>query len=220
MAAAFAVVTGASSAAADVEFNFEGDAATFDPATGSRSGALSAYSATVEGLTMTLGRADGAVFDIVANTGGQDGKPEAFGLRSLDPFFDMGDLPFVASFSRGLLALSIDFGDYGEDSPDTMQLQIWSGEGGTGVLLGSATADFGGEFPDFNTITIDSAVAFRSATFTAGSPGFENSVFYDNLTATVATVPEPATWALLIAGFGLAGAQLRRRRVVAQVVSP
>lgn len=34
-------------------------------------------------------------------------------------------------------------------------------------------------------------------------------------TASVATVPEPQTWALLIAGFGLAGATLRRRLVAA-----
>ena len=32
---------------------------------------------------------------------------------------------------------------------------------------------------------------------------------------SVAAVPEPATWALMIAGFGLAGAALRRRRVAA-----
>ena len=30
--------------------------------------------------------------------------------------------------------------------------------------------------------------------------------------ATVAGVPEPASWALMIGGFGLAGATLRRRR--------
>jgi hypothetical protein len=34
-------------------------------------------------------------------------------------------------------------------------------------------------------------------------------------TVTITAVPEPATWGLMIAGFGLAGAALRRRRAVA-----
>lgn len=35
------------------------------------------------------------------------------------------------------------------------------------------------------------------------------------ITSSGAAVPEPATWAMLLSGFGLAGASLRRRRVVA-----
>ena len=34
----------------------------------------------------------------------------------------------------------------------------------------------------------------------------------DYVTLDVASVPEPATWAMMIGGFGLAGAALRRRR--------
>ncbi|WP_333574000.1 PEPxxWA-CTERM sorting domain-containing protein [Sphingomonas sp.] len=44
---------------------------------------------------------------------------------------------------------------------------------------------------------------------------FDNEVMFDNLVSasTVPTgVPEPASWALLIGGFGLAGSALRRRR--------
>jgi hypothetical protein len=45
---------------------------------------------------------------------------------------------------------------------------------------------------------------------------------YDStgFTATVEStgaVPEPASWAMLIAGFGLTGAAMRRRRVTAAV---
>lgn len=41
--------------------------------------------------------------------------------------------------------------------------------------------------------------------------------YFDNVSATQADlggVPEPATWSLMIAGFGLAGGKLRRRRTV------
>jgi hypothetical protein len=36
----------------------------------------------------------------------------------------------------------------------------------------------------------------------------------DNVLVTQAAVPEPATWAMLIAGFGLVGAAARRRRAI------
>ncbi len=42
-----------------------------------------------------------------------------------------------------------------------------------------------------------------------GNPGFEG------IAGNVAAVPEPATWALMIAGFGMVGATLRRRKTVA-----
>ena len=40
---------------------------------------------------------------------------------------------------------------------------------------------------------------------------FDN-VYLDATPLTVSAVPEPATWAMMISGFGLAGASLRRRR--------
>jgi hypothetical protein len=41
--------------------------------------------------------------------------------------------------------------------------------------------------------------------------GYPQQVAYDDIALSV---PEPSTWAMLIAGFGLAGAALRRRRYV------
>jgi hypothetical protein len=38
----------------------------------------------------------------------------------------------------------------------------------------------------------------------------QNSFEFDNI--AVAAIPEPGTWALMISGFGLMGAALRRRR--------
>lgn len=46
-----------------------------------------------------------------------------------------------------------------------------------------------------------------------GASRFVNYAYKDD--GLTGGVPEPATWALMIAGFGLAGAGLRRRRVTA-----
>ncbi len=52
------------------------------------------------------------------------------------------------------------------------------------------------------------SVAFSG---TSGSVGFDNFEF-NTVAAVGAAVPEPAAWVLMIAGFGLTGAALRRRR--------
>lgn len=49
---------------------------------------------------------------------------------------------------------------------------------------------------------------FNSITLTSSGNSFE----IDNLATSVSAVPEPGAWALMITGFGLAGAALRRRR--------
>ena len=46
-----------------------------------------------------------------------------------------------------------------------------------------------------------------------GNWGPKGGSFGGQLDFTVAAVPEPATWSLMIGGFGLLGAAMRRRRV-------
>lgn len=47
---------------------------------------------------------------------------------------------------------------------------------------------------------------------TANVPFYSNSVFFDGLTVHAAPVPEPETYAMLLAGLGLMGAVTRRRK--------
>jgi hypothetical protein len=48
---------------------------------------------------------------------------------------------------------------------------------------------------------------------TPGRDGFPHSVFYDNITVNMASaVPEPESYAMLLAGLGLMGAIARRRK--------
>jgi hypothetical protein len=53
----------------------------------------------------------------------------------------------------------------------------------------------------------------ETITLAATVPG-NGGVFFDNVSVSGAAVPEPATWALMIGGFGMAGATLRRRRAI------
>ena len=59
-----------------------------------------------------------------------------------------------------------------------------------------------------NTITFD-VINFGQA---SGNP---SGLRVEFLSSAVGSAPEPATWALMIGGFGLAGAALRRRRAAA-----
>jgi hypothetical protein len=101
-------------------------------------------------------------------------------------------------------------------SPDTYNSVEFLGPGFDWLLNGDAI--WGGTPPgdgdqslglriryDFNGNPVDKVI-FRSS---------GNSFEFDSLAASSAGVPEPAAWTLMIAGFGAAGAMLRRHRSVA-----
>lgn len=69
--------------------------------------------------------------------------------------------------------------------------------------------------PTFKFFGLTADKAITAVTLTAATTTL---VYIDEMTfgdAAVAAVPEPASWAMMIAGFGLAGAALRRRERVA-----
>ncbi len=108
-----------------------------------------------------------------------------------------GSQPAGLDFSGGLNFLTL--------SPGLGQM-FWIGDGLTGTGSG------------LSQIFIAPAGATRL--FLGTVDGFEwsnNSGAYDvtvNYAGLGGAVPEPATWAMMVAGFGLAGAAMRRRRTI------
>mgnify|MGYP000966313315 CR=1 FL=1 len=75
---------------------------------------------------------------------------------------------------------------------------LWAAAGGSGSATYGSTSHLSFALP-------------TNVTFTSASGTF--------LSATTSAVPEPATWAMMLAGFGLIGASMRRR-VAIRAVSP
>jgi hypothetical protein len=83
-----------------------------------------------------------------------------------------------------------------------------------GNVLGTVTDSDAKPLGQGPVLVLDIA-GIQSVTFsgTSGTVGFDNFEFDPVITAgTRGAVPEPAAWALMITGFGLTGATLRRRR--------
>jgi len=100
-------------------------------------------------------------------------------------------------------------------------VRIWSGANGTGKLLGSMdlgvtrgcddSQDCAFEGVDLSFAGLGHSVEFVNFDFDLA--GFDD--IHLTLADNGSAVPEPAAWAMMIAGFGLAGATLRRRRGLA-----
>ena len=96
-------------------------------------------------------------------------------------------------------------------SPDDYnQIRFNFAGGGSETLSGVqlAAGAFGGAQSVGRRMTYDfGGQKVTSVEFMSSGNSFE----FDNI-ATTSAVPEPATWAMMITGFGLAGAAMRRRR--------
>jgi PEP-CTERM motif len=204
-----------------VVYDFENQAATSNGGSTGHPGSLTSLSLTTSGLTMTLTRQGGTTFDVVDTTTGfvaPQNFPASFGNRSLDPFSsETSSSAFVANFFSAVSSFSLQYGDFGGDS-DVGTIQAFSGLNGTGTMLASATDTYGAaSLPSVIDTFGVTATGIESVVFIAGSTGFPNSVYYDNITVTPASVPEPTSLLLSsIAGLLVLGWR-RSKRLITHV---
>ena len=107
-------------------------------------------------------------------------------------------------------------------------VRVYDGLNATGNVLAQldlasqfdtgCTGDPNGQYCNWTPI----GVLFEGTAFSVDFGGTANRVAFDNVTfgsdrpggGGGGVIPEPATWAMMIAGFGLVGGAMRRRRVV------
>lgn len=126
---------------------------------------------------------------------------------------DVTFLNFAAGFDTGFSF------NYSKPNDFAGSVSVYSGLDGSGDLLGSlqlaqTVSDCPG-FSSFYCPFVAGAVAFTGTARSIGFAGVANFVAFDDVTFGSVTpgpaVPEPATWAMLVSGFGLIGAVARRR---------
>lgn len=102
---------------------------------------------------------------------------------------------------------------------------------GTEIKFGDGNANGGiGPISPGNGYFATAAQAFANATggsFTLAAPANVDFYIFDDfigdnsgtITLDVTAVPEPATWAMMIAGFGLVGGAMRRRKTATPAIA-
>lgn len=101
--------------------------------------------------------------------------------------------------------------------------QAFSSASGTGLFSNTGGSGFFAPTLTLNrTIASTSPFATSTFSFVAASPGSVRLAFgstssdnvgplLDNVSLQISAIPEPGTWAMMIAGFGLIGGTMRRR---------
>lgn len=109
-----------------------------------------------------------------------------------------------ADISGGTSMVSIDLGDYGADS-DLLFLDVYNS---SNISLGHTEFFIDSSFNGMHTLSL-SAAGISYAIFGATNAVNGSSVYADNF--VYAPVPEPETYAMMLAGLGLLGVVAKRK---------
>ncbi len=110
-----------------------------------------------------------------------------------------------ADISGGAVSVSVDLGDFDADS-DLLFLDVYDS---SNTLLGHTELFIEASFTGMETLSL-STPGIAYAIFGAIDAINGSSVYADNFTIT--PIPEPETYAMLLAGLGLLGFTARRRK--------
>jgi hypothetical protein len=178
-----------------VVFNFEELTPTYVFGEGPRPGRLLREASTRSGITATIFRQGGVVFDTVDHTSLLPNCPiPGYGSISLDPFADVSASAFIVNFSIPVWSVSVDMGDYNttsggpEQDDDVLTLEAYSQASADGELLGSVQVDLpdtpaGSRTWSSRTLYVASdGTCIESIKMIGGSAAGPSSVFYDNIT--------------------------------------
>jgi hypothetical protein len=138
----------------------------------------------------------GGAFDFYPGNGSyidMDGS----GGAGADP---AGEITSFANFAAGTYNLTFQLGGNARVAPARIT-RISLGDFSTEITLNSGDAL---TLYDFTFTTTGGQLVFREL----GPANFQGNILDD---VTLAAIPEPATWAMMILGFGAAGAMMRRR---------
>jgi len=114
--------------------------------------------------------------------------------------------PTMAVIAGGTGFVSVDLGDFNADQDDLF-LRVYDA---ADVLLGEALLTIPADFTGMKTLSVSANGIAYAVMGGVGVNG--SSVFIDNFTWRAGGgVPEPAAWAMMLAGFGLVGSAMRRR---------
>lgn len=177
---------------------------------------LSSQFLASNGVSFSSGGGFAAVVDHFPDPAATPTPPNVIGGTNADGNLDYSAPITAAFFSTANTSVKATtnfvrvLGDHFPLNSGTVTLQAYDVSGN---LLGTATAPDSGDFGTGVDLSLTFAgihsVRFFSDNRTVA---FDNFEFGD-----LSAVPEPATWAMIILGFGMAGMSMRRRTVRARV---